>query len=44
MYRDVGVPLARVVVMVRDVWCERPLRLELVVCLLYRKAGPIRWV
>jgi hypothetical protein len=44
MYRDVSIPLARIVVVVGDVWCERPLWLELVICLLYREAGPIRWV
>ena len=44
MYRNVGVPLADAVVMVGDVWHERPLRLELVVRLLDCEAGPVRWV
>lgn len=42
MYRNVGVPLAHAVVTVGSVWRERPLRLELVVRLLDREAGPVR--
>jgi hypothetical protein len=42
MYRDVSVPLTGTVVMVGDVWRERPLRLELVVRLLHGEAGPVR--
>jgi hypothetical protein len=44
MYRNVVVPVADAVVMVGGVRRERPLRLELVVCLLDRKTGPVRCV
>ena len=39
MYRNLRVPIVSAVVMVGDVWYERPLRLELVVRLLDREAG-----
>jgi hypothetical protein len=42
MHRDISVPLAGAVVMGGGTRRERPLRLELVVRLLDREAGPVR--
>lgn len=43
MYCDVTIPVAGLGVMIGDMWYERPLWLELVVCLLDGKARPVRW-
>jgi hypothetical protein len=43
MNSNVNVPIAGAIVMVRNVRCERPLRLELIVRLLDSEAGPVRW-
>jgi hypothetical protein len=42
MNSNVSVPIAGAIVMVGNVRCGRPLRLELVERLLDREAGPVR--
>lgn len=42
VYRDVSIPITRAGLMVGDMWCERPLRLEVVIRLLHGKAEPVR--
>jgi hypothetical protein len=42
MYRDLSIPVVSARVMIGDMRCKRPLRLELVVRLLDGEAGPVR--
>jgi hypothetical protein len=43
MNSNFSVPIVSAIVMVGNVRCKRPLRLELVVRLLDSEAGPVRW-